>query len=191
MADDHPDVDPLQLWQGQTMAHPPLTLAQIHDKAFALQKAIRRQNLIRYVALTFSVICLTPDLLLHKLGWMLQLGAGLIMAATAFAAWQLHRRGAARAVPPVGAALIDSYRRELTSRRDAHRSIGTWYLAPFAPGIALVLLSGWFQPAPARPRSELHLVVVFSGVIMALLYLVAWLVNQRRADRLQRRIDDA
>lgn len=90
-----------------------------------------------------------------------------------------------------GDALVDSYRRELIRQRDALRSIGRWYLAPFVPGMTLLLLGRWFQShATRRPVALDHVIIALVGVIAALVFLVIWLLNQRGAERLQRRIEE-
>jgi hypothetical protein len=182
--------DPQSLWQNQATEYDPMTLAQIHEKADAFQSRIRRRNLTEYIACVVVVAAFAPLLFLRQ-SWMMQAGALAIMAATIPIAWQLHRRGSAQPVPEGGSALIASYRQELTRQRDALRSIGVWYLAPFAPGMGLLLLGRWFQShAAGRPIGIDHLIIILSTVIIALVFLVIWLVNQRGADRLQKRIDE-
>ncbi len=94
-------------------------------------------------------------------------------------------------MPVSGEALIDFHRGELTRQRDALRSVAVWYLAPFFPGVILLFLGRWFQAhASHRPVGLDHLIIVLCGVIIALFWLVVWLLNQRVAERLQRRIDE-
>lgn len=184
------DFDPQRLWQTQATEHEPMTVAEIHAKARAFQSKVRRRNLMEYIASVAVIAGFVPALLQHK-SWMMQAGALLIMAATLFVGWQLHRRGSARPVPEGGDALLTTYRQELIRQRDALRSIGAWYLAPFAPGMALLMMGRWFQAHAAhRAVGVDHVIILLTTVIAALVYLVIWLLNQRGADRLQKRIDE-
>ena len=64
-------------------------------------------------------------------------------------------------------------------------------MAPFLPGMALLLLGRWFQAhTPGRSIAMDHLVLVLCGVIAVLVALVIWLLNKRAADRLQRQIEE-
>jgi hypothetical protein len=190
MAADPSDLDPQQLWQAQATEHDPMTLAEIHEKARRLRSRIRRRNLTEHAGCVFVIAAFVPALLQQR-SWMTQGGALLIMAATVFVAWQLHRRGSARPVPAGGDALITSYRQELIRQRDALRTIGAWYLAPFLPGMALLMLGRWFQlHAAHRAVGVDHLIIGLASTIVALVYAVVWLLNQRGADRLQKRIDE-
>jgi hypothetical protein len=182
--------DPQTLWRSQATEHAPMTLAQIHDKAKAFQARIRRRNVVEYVACVVVIAGFTPVLLIRD-SWMMQVGALLIMTATAFVASQLHQRGSAQRVPDGGAALIASYRQELIRQRDALRSVGVWYLAPFLPGLGLLMLGRWFQwHASGRSLGLDHLIIALSEGIVVLVFVVLWLVNQRAANRIQKRIDE-
>lgn len=190
MPDDPSEFDPQTLWQSQAQEYDPMTLAQIHDGASVFQSKIRRRNLIEYVACVVVVVGFTPALL-NRQSWLMQLGAGWMMLAAVFVAWQLHRRGSAQVVPDASEALVQSVRHELARQRDALRTVGTWYLAPFLPGFALIMLGRWFQSHAAhRPLDADHMAIAFVCVILVLFFLIVWLLNQRGADQLQRRIDD-
>jgi magnesium-transporting ATPase (P-type) len=184
------DFDPQRLWQSQVKEYDPMTLADIHRKARTLESKVRRRNALEYVGCVLVIAGFLPAVL-HRGSWMMQVGGTLIIAATGFIAWQLHRRGSATAVAESGDALVDAYRRELMRQRDALRSIAVWYLAPFVPGMTLLLLGRWFQShATRRPIALDHIIIALTGVIAALVFLVIWLLNQRGADRLQRRIEE-
>ncbi len=185
-----PDFEPQALWQSQSTEHDPMTIAAIHEKARVFQTRIRRRNLIEYIASIVVIAGFTPALL-HPGSWMMQAGAGLIMIATVFVVWQLHRRGSAAALPDSGDALIDFHRRELVRQRDMLRAVAVWYLGPFVPGMALTMLGRWFQAhAQHRPVGLDHLIILLSGGIVSLMLLGIWLLNQWGARRLQKRIDE-
>jgi hypothetical protein len=190
MSGEPSDLDPRELWQSQPTEYEPMTLAEIHRKARTFQGKVRRRNAIEYFGCVLVVAGFLPAVL-HRGSWMMQVGGGLVIAATVFVAWQLHRRASAGSVAEDDDALVESYRRELVRQRDALRSIARWYLAPFVPGMTLLLLGRWFQaPVPHRPIALDHVIIGLVGVIAVLVFLVIWLLNQRGAERLQRRIDE-
>jgi hypothetical protein len=182
--------DPQKLWQSQTQEFDPMTLAAIHEKARTLQRKVGRRNTIEYVAGVFVVLGFLPAVL-HRGSWMMQAGGALIIAATLLVIWELHRRGSARPVPEAGAPLMDFYRAELIRQRDALRSVGVWYLGPFAPGMTLLLAGRWFQShATRRSLGADHLVIALTGLMVIVVFVGVWLLNQRGARQLQRRIED-
>jgi hypothetical protein len=184
------DFDPQNLWQSQATEHEPMTIAEIHEKARTFQARVRRRNMVEYVAAAVAILGFLPALL-QRGSWMMQVGAGLVMAAIAFVVWQLHRRASAQAVPEAGEAVTAFHRRELIRQRDAIRSVGLWYISPAIPGMAMILLGRWFQsPAPHRSVALDHLIIALVAVIAILVLLAIWLLNQRGAKRLQRRIDE-
>ena len=183
--------DPQKLWQSQATEYEPMTLTAIHEKARTFQSRVRRRNAIEYIAGVIVILAFLP-VSLHRGSWMMQAGGALIIAATVFVLWQLHRRGSARIVPEAGEPMAGFFRAELIRQRDALRSVGVWYLAPFVPGMALVLLGRWFQShVPHRPLGTDHLLIALTTVIIIVpVFLVIWLLNMRGAERLQRRIDE-
>ena len=122
------------LWQQQPTEYDPMTLEHIRTKANAFQKKIRRRNLVEYLAMVVVVLGFSP-LLFATQSWMMQAGGALIILATPFIAWQLHRRGSARKTPDAATVLADFHRAELVRQRDALRSTAAWYLGPLVPGV--------------------------------------------------------
>jgi hypothetical protein len=121
---------------------------------------------------------------------MIQAGAGLSMLAAVLVAWHIHRIAAARTPPEGGAAIVDFRRRELTRQRDALRSVGRWYLAPFAPGMALLMAGRWFQAhAAGRSLEADHRIILMASAVVVVVFLAIWALNQFGARRLQREID--
>jgi hypothetical protein len=184
------DFDPQTLWQSQQKEHDAMTLADIHAKARKFEARIQRRNAIEYVACGIVLVAVTPVLLNH-LGWMMQGGAALIMLATLFVAWQLHRRASIEATPKLGEALTDAYRRQLIRQRDALRTVGAWYIGPMIPGMALLIAGRWFQAhTPGRSIAADHLIIAGAAVVIALVFAAIWLINLRGAKQLQQRIDE-
>jgi hypothetical protein len=190
MRSEPSNLDPQKLWQSQATEFDPMTLVQIHAKARTFQAKVRRRNLIEYVGCVFVVLGFLPAVL-HRGSWMMQAAGALIIAATGFIAWQLHRRASAKHVPEVGEALAAFHRSELIRQRDAVRAVGLWYLAPFVPGMTLLLLGRWFQAhAPHRALATDHFIILLIAAVAVVVFLGIWALNQRGADRLQRQIDE-
>lgn len=183
MSGDPSDFDPQSLWLSQGKEQDPMTLADIHAKARTLETRVQRRNAIEYVACGVALVGFLPTLL-NPRSWMMQAGAGLIMLAILFVAWQLHRRGSAEATPQPGEPLLEAYRRQLVRQRDALRTAGLWYVAPVVPGMALMMLGSWLQLHASGPS------ILACSAIAALVLTWIWLRNLRGAKRLQKRIDE-
>ena len=167
MQPDPTDLDPQKLWQSQQTEHVPMSLAEIHDKSRAFQARIKRRNLIEYAACIVVVLGFLPGVF-DRVSWMVQAASGWIIVATAFVAWQLHRRGSAERSPNIGEALIEFHRAQLTRQRDAGRSIAVWYIAPFVPGMALLLTGLWFV------RGANHALDLFTGALAVVVFAGTW-----------------
>jgi hypothetical protein len=209
MPADPPDLDPQQLWQSQPREHPPMTVADIHANAGKFERRVRLGNTIEYVAcavvvLAFGRMALTgsngllPGPALFAGDVLVRLGAGLIVAGTLYAAWQLRRRASVVAPLEGADSLVDAYKVALARRRDALRSILSWYLLPFVPGLSVMLAGIWLRKPPANlPASAaryvahvIHYTTLTVAIICAMTFVIIWLLNQRAADRLQRQIDE-
>jgi hypothetical protein len=189
MSGDPSDFDPQTLWQSQPQEHEPMSLAEIHKKARTLEKKVRWRNAREYVASVIVIAGFSPALF-HKDSWMMQAGAALVIAATIFVAWRIHWQASARAVPEAGEALRDFHREELIRQRDALRSVGWWYLAPFLPGMVLVMMGRWFQShVGGRSLAMDHLGILIASAVCALVFGGIWWLNLRGARKLQEEID--
>ena len=186
---DFDPLDPQALWQSQAQEHDPMSLAEIHQKARTLETKVRWRNIREYVASVVVVLFFAP-VLLHRDSWMMQAGAALIIAATLFVGWQIHRRTATGAIPEAGDALRDYHRQTLIRQRDALRSVGWWYMAPFAPGMVLLMIGRWFQShVEGRSLAMDHLGILLASGVCALVFAGIWWLNQLGAKRLQKQID--
>jgi hypothetical protein len=188
--EDPQGIDPLGLWQSQTKEYDAMTLADIHTMARRLDGRVQRRNAVEYVACGVVIVGFAQTLL-NGPNWIMRAGAGLFMLAVPYVAWQLHRRGSAEGVVQPGESAVDAYRRHLSRQRDALKSVGSWYLAPFAPGMALMTIGMWFRtPRPGLSVAHDHLNVAIGAVVIAALFLGIWWLNRRGARLLQKRIDE-
>jgi hypothetical protein len=121
----------------------------------------------------------------------MRVGAGLVVLAVPYVAWQLHRRGSAEGISAPGETLVDAYRRHLIRQRDAIRSVGSWYIGPFVPGLTLMWIGMWLGPLkPGMPLERKQISLVITGVFMIVVFVGVWLLNQWGARRLQKKIDE-
>lgn len=181
--------DPLkQAWQAEGGDTPLPRLDDIRAGAGVFYRRIRRRNMIEYAAAAVVVpffaftAWVTP-------GSSVRFGAILAIAGMLFVVWQLHRRASAVA-PAADAALplIAHQRAQLARQRDALASIGTWYLLPLMPGLAVIALSplidgGW---AASGGLDWFHYAWV---AIAAAFFLFVWWLNHAAARVLQTEID--
>ena len=184
MTPEQSDQDLKALWRNQQMETGPMSIEQIHARAF--QSRIQIRNLVEYVAsaLVLGIFGFYAVIFPHPL---MKLGAVMIMVGTAVMAWQLHRRASARILPPGAAAgaSLSFHRAELVRQRDALRSAFWWYIAPFAPGM-MVFVAGMAQARAGASLGHLAPLALLIGA-----YLAAWLLmNRGAAKRLQAEIDD-
>jgi hypothetical protein len=175
------------LWREQKTEES-VTLDDIRRRATKFQKRIRDRNLVEYIAAAFVVVLFGLYVWLLA-GMLVKIGSALCIVGSLFVVWQLHRRASAEPVPD--AALLDFHRRALVRQRDALRSVWLWYLAPFVPGVALMILGRWFQShASWRTLARDHEVILMAAAVVFLIFLAVWLLNVAAAAKLDRRIDD-
>jgi Flp pilus assembly protein TadB len=186
---ERPDVK--TLWRNQEPEDDTVTLAHIHERAATFQKRIRRGVLIEYVASVFVVLVFGSYIWFFP-GWMMKTGSALVILATLFVVWQMRRRMSAQDVPDVQRLeLIAFIRRELVRQRDARTSAWLWYIAPFLPGMALMMAGRWFQThASWRSLARDHEIIILSSAVAMLVLVSIWLLQRWTAKRLQRKIDE-
>jgi hypothetical protein len=76
---------------------------------------------------------------------------------------------------------IEFHRRTLERQRDALRGVGSWYLLPLVPGIAVIMIGTAVNKWTAHPVGMGHLVMgygIVAGLIGAVFFVV-WKLNQR------------
>lgn len=177
-----------QAWQSSVDIGGALPLEEVRRGADKFYRAIRRRNLIEYVACVIVVVSFSayvfvlPDVLQR-------IGSGLIVLATFYVAWQLHRRGSAEAPEKAGTMPLYAFvRGQLVRQRDALRAVFWWYLLPFLPGLVLMVVGSWNvrETHPDGPgwRDAVGLTV------MAAIFGGIWWLNQLAARKLQKRIDE-
>lgn len=186
MATERPSNDIKSLWSSQQTEGFSMSLGELRSRAEKFQRRVRGRNMREYVAAI--VIVLWFGLYVFILpGIVTKTGSALIILAALYVAWQLHRRGSAR-TPPVADSVmahLDFHRRELIRQRDALRSVATWYLAPFLPGFATMLIG----IALHSPMKSVWLGVSVTAGLCVIVFGAIWQLNRWGAARLQKQID--
>jgi len=178
-----------QAWQASVEIAGTPQLEEVQKDADKFFRAIRRRNMIEYVACAVVIVAFTIHLftltnIFHRIGSVL-----VIMAAL-YAPWQLHRR--ASAVRPEAAQAMPTHlhlRCQLVRQRDALNGILWWYVLPFFPGLVLFFLGqGYDQEINAAGPPIWMRWLIFAGMF-AVVGFIVWL-NKMGAQKLQKRIDD-
>ena len=175
-------------WQASVTEADLPSLDEVRAGADKFYRKVRLRNRIEYVACTIAVMCFT--IYSFTLEHILQrIGSAMVVAGTLIAAWQLHRR--ASAVPPESGGdmpILDFTRMQLARQRDALTSIFWWYILPFLPGLAVMVIGNGQNPATAANVPIWLRWVALAG--MAAVFGGVWWLNQRAARKLQKHIDE-
>ena len=178
-----------QAWQASVAIAGAPPLEEVRQGADKFYRAIRRRNMIEYAACVIVVVGFSTYI--FTLPHVLQkIGSALIVLATFYVAWQLHRRASAE--PPERAGtmpLLLFSRAQIARQRDALRSILWWYLLPFLPGFALFMIGKGLDPATEAAGPPIWVRWLALAVVVAIFTGIWWL-NQFAARKLQRRIDE-
>jgi hypothetical protein len=185
------------LWQSQPGERLRVSPEDLQRRMSKFERTIARRNLLEYVAAAFVITIFV------YYAWMfptllLRLGCGLLIVGTLYVVYQLHRRASARPVPAdLGLrSCADFQRAELERQREALRSVWSWYLMPFLPGM-FVFLSGLYEfvrriaQAAGRPFHAGIAVGALGFVAVGVLavFVGIWRLNEWAANKLQAQID--
>jgi hypothetical protein len=120
-----------------------------------------------------------------------RVASGLIIAGTLYVMYQLHRRASTRPGPAdLGLrTCIEFHRNSLERQRDALRTVWSWYLLPFVPGLA-VLVIGSIAKNYWATHGHLAISSFVSPGIVAGVFFTIWKLNRSAARRLKTQIDE-
>ena len=170
-------------WQASGGDTPLPDLAQLRAGADRFHRLIRRRNAIEYAACLLVVAFFGYGALSGAIkDPIAQVGAGLIVLGTVFVAWQLHRRASAVEPPQGLMPILVHQRAQLVRQRDALASVGRWYLAPFVPGLTLMILA----PGIRHGIGTLDAGAWIALAVNLALFGGLWRLNRRSARQLQR-----
>ena len=183
MPDEMNPNDPRNLWQGQEVEKVILTVDEVRRRAARFERRIHWRNVREYLAGALVTAFWTVQLW-RAHGWRLT-PAVLTIAGTIYVMFQLHRRGSARPLPAdVGIrGSIEFHRVELERQRDALHAVWHWYLLPFVPGLAAVLVVTGIDHG-------INAVLIGMGVFFVLVFVGIWALNEWVARKLDRKIQE-
>ena len=160
-----------------------MSVDAVRLKAATLTTRARARNLVEYAA-SAIVVAMSVRIALATVSPLIQIGQVLIALAAVWVVVYMHRRGwlerMADDATPAASAIF--YRQQLVRQRDLLREVWRWYLLPFAPGMAFVLVGR------VRSGGRLSFAIATAVGAVALALFIAWL-NARAARRVQQTID--
>lgn len=182
MPSDRPSLK--HVWANQPTEGFTMSPEKLRAEAERFSRQIRGRNRREYAA-SAAVIVVFGAYIFVLPGLLVKIGSLLVLAGLFVVLWQLHRRANNRPLPAdaSSAACAEYLRAELIRQRDALLAVGIWYLAPFVPGVVVMLTGMWLRSPHAHPAILLtagFCVAVFAGI---------WALNRWAARRLQERID--
>jgi hypothetical protein len=187
MPNKPPPINPKELWQSQPEEEMNMTLATIRSKSLKFQTKIRRRNIREYVAAAVSIaaygayIVYLPNVL-QKIGSCL-----IVLGVFAVIYW-LHKGGSSKEVPVDSSAqdCLDFHRQELRRQRDLLLQVGSRYLAPLVPGLAIFFAGTWIESA-VDSKGVLFMTLI--AVLVAAVFGGVYWLNARAAKKLQQELD--
>ncbi len=178
-----------QAWQASVEIAGALPLEDVRKGAHKFYRRIRLRNTIEYISCAVVIVAFTYNFFVMP-GILHKLGSAALVAAAIYGAWQLHRRASPVAPEMAGTMPIYQFvRGELARQRDALKTIFVWYILPFLPGLALMLVGNGLDPKIEAAGPPIWQRWVALALMVAFIAGIWW-VNQLVARRLQRRIDE-
>lgn len=176
--------DPLKsLWQTQELPATTLSLQELHKQSNALQRRVRLRNGLEYLACLLVIVGF-GSYFVEFPQTLMRLGSALVIAGTAYVAWQLHRRASGPSASPALPGLT-FHRQQLERQRDALRSVWAWYVGPLVPGMVVFRWGVETQLDATAPFAR----GLYANLIIAAVLLMVVLINRYVASTLQRQID--
>jgi hypothetical protein len=179
------------LWQKMPSDTVVITPEEMRAKAHVFERRVGRRNLGEYIASAIVIVVFSWYATFPEPATPLwPIGNILIVLATLFVVFMLHRGRAAR-TPSAGSVdtLVGFHRAELARQRDLLLTVWRWYLLPFAPGLVLMFAAMWIG-APAEHQGRIAGVLIMVILLFAAVAIGIVLLNLLAAARLQRMIED-
>ena len=189
MPEEQSPDDVRNLWLCQNVEHTPMTLEQVREKARDCQRTIRWRNAVEYAAIAATSVFFAWTIFRIPLAGM-RVGAALCILGGWYVAYQLHRRARSRSAPAdlAPTPCMEFHRGELVRQRDYLRKIWQWYLGPFVPGLASLIVAAGAANPSRLPRVWPFLAGY--ALVVALAFFLIARMNLRAAGRLQKQIED-
>jgi hypothetical protein len=186
MASEPPENDIRSKWQNQPNETTRMSVEELRQKAWKLQRKARREVLLLYgIALLFVVFFGRAFVRSHET--LSRIGLGLLIVSALYLPYQAQKRlwprnPAAEVASTTG---LESYRRELERRRDYTRHI--WrLLGPLLFGLGVFLLPAVIK---AFKNSGLWLNILPVAVLLVFWATLAIPLRKRQLRKLRRELD--
>ena len=180
--------NPVQkIWQDQPVEGITMSAEEIRRRAGKFERRIRGRNRRESVAcLLVSGLFVYFSVGNHDV--LFRIAYGLFIAAMIWVAVQLHRKGSAKSLPAglEASSSLQFFRTEMERQRDTVKNVWPWYLAPMVPGYVMLTIAY----AVSFPRPVRWIGVGVFDLLIVLLFIGIWKMNQRAAKCLQRSIDE-
>lgn len=174
--------DMRNLWQNQPVNPVSISLEQLRKEAYRFQRTIRWRNLREYLGA--AIVAAANLYYMGRFhGAVVRLGAALEVVAALVVIYTLHRRGRATSLDSLGESCVQHHRRELERQRDLLKTVWSWYLLPWVPGLVIFEVGVGL----AHPAGWIWIAVLLA--VCGSLFFGIWKLNERAARALQRRID--
>lgn len=199
MTDDFSE-DVQHIWQNQPSESLRVSVDDLRYRMSEFERKIAWRNIREYIAGSLVIVVVAFSFYDWKFPTLLlRIGSGLTIAGVLYMMYQLHRKASVRPAPAdMGLhSCIDFQRGELERQRDALRSVFSWYLLPFVPGLCTYLLGLFLSTMrllhDTRQPDRTGIALVLFGVILAIVlavFFAVWRLNQWAANKLQAQIDE-
>lgn len=178
-----------ELWQSQSTEGVRMSVEQIQAVAGKFQRRIHWRNVREYVAAMFLVVFFSYEFFRGN-DPVVRAGFGLLIAGIFYLIWHLLSKGSWRPLPEDAglSSCIEFQRRQLEQQRDLVSSVWRWYLAPLAPGMAILLVA-FYRANPGHVKYP-AIIVLPEAIFFAVICVAVARLNENAARRLQRQIDE-
>jgi hypothetical protein len=165
------------------------SLEEVQAGADRFRSKVNRRNMIEYVASAFVIVVFTIYVFVLPI-MLVKIGSALVVLGTFVVVWQLYTRASPLSPADAGTmSVCEHLRAQLVRQRDALASVFWWYLAPFIPGLGLMIVGKPLESLETGGPTVLVGSLVPALPVLLVFYGIWWL-NRRGARMLQAKIDE-
>ena len=179
-----PEQDLFAMWLEQPLEETRMSITEVQSRARELENQVWLRNGIEYMVIMI-LVAVHGTMAFAAANHIERAGRALIAAAALYVGWQLHRRGSVARMPSsLGTtSCVEFYRAQLVRQRELFRDAWTWYLLPFVPGAALVLLGSRLQGAPLS-------LVIGALAFVVTVFVAVTMAHRQAARKVQAKLDE-
>jgi uncharacterized membrane protein len=181
-----------EIWQCQPVEGIKMSADEIRNRALKFEKRIFWRNAREYAGALIAVVVFAVSFVkTDDLG--MRAAFAVLIAGLGYVVYEMHKRAAAIPASEMGTKpYLQFHREELERQHDYLCHIWRWYLGPLVPGmLALAAASVRLAHARLHGLSALQLLKGLGPlVVIVLLFVFIWKINQWAANALQKQIDE-